>query len=73
MYPRAEFHVALASYGGKTPLTAQERQYLAPTHYYGGANIPNHQVRNPIFLYEQTELKEEYVWEDLANYLGIPQ
>jgi hypothetical protein len=69
---RAEFHVALASYG-KTPLTDQERQYLAPSRYYGGANIPNDQVRNPIFLYEQTELKQEYVWEDLANYLGIPQ
>jgi hypothetical protein len=69
---RAEFHVALASYG-KTPLTDQERLYLAPSHYYGGANIPNDQVRNPIFLYEQTELKQEYVWEDLANYLGIPQ
>jgi hypothetical protein len=69
---RAEFHVALASYG-KTPLTDQERQYLAPSRYYGGANIPNDQVRNPIFLYEQTELKQEYVWKDLANYLGIPE
>eukprot|EP00977_Amphora_coffeiformis_P017073 scaffold5479_cov199-Amphora_coffeaeformis.AAC.12 len=65
---RSRFHLTLAKMG-KTPLTDEERQLLAPHDYDGGINVPNHQIRNPVFLYEQTELAHDDFWQGLATYL----
>mmetsp|Transcript_20950 Transcript_20950/g.31595 ORF Transcript_20950/g.31595 Transcript_20950/m.31595 type:complete len:408 (+) Transcript_20950:176-1399(+) len=67
---RARFHNALASLG-KTALSTEERSLLGPDDIDGGANLVDNRIRNPIFLYEQTMLGEESVWEDLRNYIGI--
>jgi len=65
---RARFHLALAQLG-KTALNETERTLLAPTDPDGGDKLANHRTRNPIFLYEQTELSQDYVWADLAKLL----
>jgi len=69
---RARFHLPLARLG-KTPLTDAERALLAPNDSDGGSNIESNRVRNQIFIYEQTELNEEDVWEELARYLQYPE
>jgi hypothetical protein len=66
---RGRFHVALASLG-KTEMSPEERTLLASNDPDGGENVPNHGIRNPIFVYEQTMLGEEYLWKDMAAYLG---
>jgi len=66
---RGRFHVALASLG-KTELSAEERKILAAGDPDGGTNVPNHRIRNSIFIYEQRMLGEEYLWEEMASYLG---
>ncbi len=53
-------------------MTDEERQLLAPYDRDGGMNIRSNNIRNPIFLYDQTQLGEEYVWDEMANYLNIP-
>mmetsp|Transcript_12228 Transcript_12228/g.17053 ORF Transcript_12228/g.17053 Transcript_12228/m.17053 type:complete len:415 (-) Transcript_12228:88-1332(-) len=65
---RSRFHVALARLG-KTNLTAEERLLLAPHDYDGGAKLQSDQLRNRIFLYEQTTLNDEEVWTTLADFL----
>jgi hypothetical protein len=66
---RFRFHVFLAQLG-KTPLSETERVLLAPNDFDGGTRLPNHQIRNPVFLYEQTELNEDYLWKKIARYLN---
>jgi hypothetical protein len=67
---RGRFHNALASLG-KTSLSAKERDLLGPDDPDGGANLLNQQVKNPVYLYEQAMLNEDYMWEDLRGYLGV--
>jgi hypothetical protein len=67
---RARFHLALARLG-KTPLSDEERQLLAPHDVDGGKFLLNFNITNPIFLYDQTELREGYLWEELSEYLGV--
>lgn len=67
---RARFHLSLAALG-KTSLSSEERQLLAPNDPDGGMNVKNNNITNPIFLYEQEDLNEEYVWETLAKYLDV--
>lgn len=67
---RTRFHLTLASLG-KTNLTETERQLLAPNDEDGGKSLVNLKVRNPIFLYDLNELREDYLWDGMANYLGM--
>lgn len=67
---RARFHLALAQLG-KTELSSEERKYLAPKDPDGGDQVGNDNVRNPVFLYEQSELNEDYVWEEMAAFLEV--
>ncbi|KAL7563196.1 hypothetical protein ACA910_014471 [Epithemia clementina (nom. ined.)] len=70
---RASFHLPLARLG-KTLLTAEERQLLSAKTYpnRGGMNLENHNISNPIFVYELTELNSDYVWDEMAKYLQFP-
>eukprot|EP00521_Asterionellopsis_glacialis_P008979 CAMPEP_0195286080 /NCGR_PEP_ID=MMETSP0707-20130614/3672_1 /TAXON_ID=33640 /ORGANISM="Asterionellopsis glacialis, Strain CCMP134" /LENGTH=439 /DNA_ID=CAMNT_0040345673 /DNA_START=210 /DNA_END=1529 /DNA_ORIENTATION=+ len=65
---RSRFHVTLARLG-KTNLTSEERLWLAPHDYDGGANLQQDNLQNRIFLYEQTTLNDDEVWTTLADYL----
>ena len=56
---------------GKTELTDEERLLLAPQDADGGSMVSNHRLKNPVFLYAQTELRERYVWNELAEYLEV--
>ena len=67
---RARFHLAIAQLG-KTELSSEEREWLAPNDPDGGVHLGNDNVKNPIFLYEQRELNEDYVWEELAAFLEV--
>lgn len=70
---RSRFHLALAAIG-KTPLNETERALLAANDPDGGDHFHvKEKIRNTIFLYEQTELKEDDVWESLARLLHYPQ
>jgi hypothetical protein len=68
---RGQFHTSLAKLG-KTPLSDEERQHLAPDQVYGGNRLPNYNVTNPIFLYDLGQMKEEYFWQNLAQFLDVP-
>lgn len=68
---RSRFHLSLARLG-KTPLDTTERALLAPKDGDGGDNIKPKDIRNKIFLYEQTELNQEDVWQTLARLLQYP-
>lgn len=68
---RSQFHTALARLG-KTPLSDEERQYLAPDQFYGGKQLENFNVSNPIFVYELSQMKDESFWDELADFLDIP-
>lgn len=68
---RSRFHLVLANLG-KTPLDSAERALLAPNDGDGGDNIKSQDIRNTIFLYEQTELDQEDVWQTLARLLQYP-
>merc|ERR1711865_136823 len=72
---RGRFHLWLAKMG-KTSLTDPELQLLAPQDADGGyenrSTVATHQLKNPVFLYAQTELRERYVWNELAEYLEVP-
>mmetsp|Transcript_6375 Transcript_6375/g.8508 ORF Transcript_6375/g.8508 Transcript_6375/m.8508 type:complete len:393 (+) Transcript_6375:151-1329(+) len=69
---RGRFHLALAALG-KTELTAEERNILAAEDPDGGEDLINKNVINDVFLYEQQTLGEDYVWDELAKYLGAEQ
>ena len=59
---------------GKTPMEAEERKLLAYNDYDGGLNVTNINVKNAIFLYEQTQLGNEdadLLWDDLAQFLNV--
>lgn len=68
---RSRFHLALAKLG-KTELSQNERNLLAPNDSDGGDNLVNDNIRNPVFIYEQKELDEDYIWDSLADFLDIP-
>jgi hypothetical protein len=67
---RARFHLPLARLG-KTTLSDEERRFLAPHDIDGGKFLVNFNISNPIFLYDQTELREDYLWKELSEYLGV--
>jgi hypothetical protein len=67
---RARFHLGLAKLG-KTPLLDEERELLAPDDEDGGTSIVSDDIKNPIFFYDEGELKDDYAWEGLADFLGI--
>jgi hypothetical protein len=67
---RSRFHLALAQMG-KTNLTNQERQWLAPNDFDGGNKIISLDITNQIFVYDLTQLKEETLWEELASFLRV--
>ncbi|KAL3913885.1 MAG: hypothetical protein SGARI_000423 [Bacillariaceae sp.] len=67
---RTRFHVGLAQLG-KTLLSGRERQLLASKDVDGGSNLVDLNIRNPIFLYEQTMLRHNETWQELADFLGI--
>lgn len=70
---RSEFHVALARLG-KTALSSDERKWLASDNeVYGGEKVPNWNITNSVFLYEQTTLREPSMWDSLAQFLGMPE
>jgi hypothetical protein len=67
---RTRFHVALAQLG-KTNLTKEERQWLAPNDFDGGDKIISLDIPNEIFIYDLTQLEEDSIWEDLAAFLRV--
>jgi len=67
---RARFHLPIAELG-KTSLGEEERRVLAPNDMDGGPNLVNRNIRNPIFLYEESDLSEDYIWKELAKYLNV--
>jgi len=70
-FHRARLHLPLARVG-KTPLaTKEERDLLSPGDPDGGDNMFNGRLRNPIFVYEQTQMKEDSYWDELAAFLGV--
>ncbi|KAG7351860.1 hypothetical protein IV203_007908 [Nitzschia inconspicua] len=67
---RTRFHVALAQMG-KTALTKEERQWLAPKDFDGGDRIISLEIPNDIFIYELTKLQDGTMWEELAAFLRV--
>mmetsp|Transcript_18490 Transcript_18490/g.45796 ORF Transcript_18490/g.45796 Transcript_18490/m.45796 type:complete len:552 (-) Transcript_18490:311-1966(-) len=67
---RARLHIGLARIG-KTPLSSEERNLLAPEDPDGGQQLFDAKVKNPIFLYDQTQMKEDSYWDELAGFLGL--
>ena len=67
---KTRFHLPLAR-AGKTFLSNQERELLAPDDKDGGLKLTNHHIKNPIFLYELSEIKEDYMWSKLASLLRV--
>jgi hypothetical protein len=68
---RSRLHLSLAQIG-KTLLDDVERQLLAPDDEDGGEKLINHRTRNPIFLYELSQISEDYMWDELASTLKVP-
>jgi len=66
---RARFHVALARLG-KTPMGDAERSLLAPNDFDGGLSVQSMNIRNPVFLYESSQIGDDVLWEDLADFLS---
>eukprot|EP00536_Pseudo-nitzschia_multiseries_P014743 jgi/Psemu1/215807/e_gw1.762.18.1 len=54
---RTRFHLPLAKLG-KTPLTKEERSWLAAGDDDGGEHLVNARVPNPVFLYDQTQMMQ---------------
>ena len=69
-FHRSRLHIGLARVG-KTDLTPQERNLLAPGDPDGGENLFNSRAKNPIFVYDQTQMKEDSYWDELAAFLGL--
>ena len=67
---KTRFHLPLARIG-RTALTDTERELLAPDDKDGGQKLTNHNITNPIFLYEMNQMKEDYMWDELANVLKV--
>lgn len=70
---RANFHLYLARLGKTALRTDAERQWLVQKKDGDDEypNVPNWNVTNPIFLYEQTTLRDDPVWDSLAQFLGM--
>jgi len=66
---RARFHVTLARLG-KTPMGDAERSLLAPNDFDGGLSVQSLNIRNPVFLYESSQIDDDVLWEDLADFLS---
>lgn len=67
---RARLHIALARVG-KTALSSTERNLLAPGDPDGGENLFDAQTKNPIFVYDQAQMKEDSYWDELAGFMGL--
>ena len=68
---RSRLHLPLARLG-KTTLSKEERQWLAPNDDDGGMNLFNANITNPIFLYDMTQMKSDVgFWNDIASFLGV--
>jgi hypothetical protein len=67
---RSRLHLPLARLG-KTSLSKEERQWLAPDDDDGGINLFNANITNPIFLYDLKQMKNDDYWNDLASFLGV--
>lgn len=68
---KSRFHLHLAR-TGKTLLDDTERELLAPDDKDGGFKLTNRHTKNPIFLYELSQLNEDDTWDDLAQLLKVP-
>ena len=68
---KIRFHIPLARIG-KTALGDQERELLAPDDIDGGTKLINHQIKNPIFIYELSEIGLDDMWDSLAKLLQVP-
>jgi len=69
-FHRSRLHLGLARMG-KTPLSFTERELLAPGDPDGGENMFNAEVKNPVFLYDMTQMKSDSYWDELAAFLGL--
>jgi hypothetical protein len=59
-FHRARLHLPIARLG-KTLLTELERQLIAPNDPDGGQHLINGRIKNPIFLYEQTQMFDKKI------------
>jgi hypothetical protein len=69
-FHRSRLHLGLARVG-KTELSPSERELLAPGDPDGGANLFSAQAVNPVFVYDQIQMKRDSYWDELAGFLGI--
>jgi hypothetical protein len=81
-FHRARLHLPIARLG-KTLLSDLERQLIAPDDPDGGKNLINGRIKNPIFLYEQTQMFDKTktnsenndngigFWDSLAKFIGV--
>lgn len=70
-FAKTRLHLPLARIG-KTLLDDKERELLAPGDKDGGLKLTNHNIKNPIFLYDTSELNHDYMWDKLAETLKVP-
>lgn len=63
------FHLGIAKLG-KTSLSDDERNLLSFADEDGGDSLKSIDIRNPIFIYDETELGNEYFWDKFANFVG---
>ena len=69
-FHRSRLHIGLARIG-KTGLSSDERKLLAPKDPDGGENLFDAQAKNPVFVYDQSQMKEDSYWDELAGFLGL--
>lgn len=69
---KSRFHLGLARLG-KTAMDSEERLLLAAEDNDGGENLPNDQIKNPIFIFDERELGHDYFWESITEYLGVDE
>ena len=69
-FHRARLHLPIARLG-KTALTSVERDLIAPDDPDGGVNLFNGRIRNPIFVYDLTQMKQDSYWDEVAKFLGL--
>lgn len=71
-FAKTRLHLPLARIG-KTLLDDKERELLAPDDKDGGHKLTNHHIKNPIFLYDTSQLNHDYMWDELAKTLKVPE
>jgi hypothetical protein len=69
-FHRSRLHLGLARIG-KTALSSMERELLAPGDPDGGENLFDAHAQNPIFVYDQSQMKDDSYWDELASFLGL--